>query len=149
MTAAKNRGIGRERTPFEWTLLLVSVAAALTLADRARDLRCHRNERAGRPRDRHRGVADPASGGRPLEITVTNVGGTSAENVVVEVTVGDVSREVTLELVAKGDEESATDRRAGERVGNPTRRGPELLGPVARFLDDMRNARTSHVTHLA
>jgi hypothetical protein len=50
----------------------------------------------------------PASGGRPLEITVTNVGGASAENVVVEVTVGDISREVTLELVAKGDKESAT-----------------------------------------
>ncbi len=108
MTPAKKRGIGRERTTFEWTLLLVSVAAALTLADRARDLRCSQ-ERAGRPTSRSTSRRPTsASGGRPLEITVTNVGGTSAENVVVEVTVGDVSREVTLELVAKGDEESAT-----------------------------------------
>ena len=53
-------------------------------------------------------AADPASGGRPLQIAVTNVGQTSAENVVIEVTVGDVVREVTLALVAKGDEESAT-----------------------------------------
>jgi hypothetical protein len=51
---------------------------------------------------------EPASGGRPLEISVSNVGGTSAENVIVEVTVGDLTREVNLDLVAKGDTESAT-----------------------------------------
>jgi hypothetical protein len=49
----------------------------------------------------------PASGGRPLEVTVTNVGGTSAQNVIVEVTVDDVTRDVNLDLVAKGDTESA------------------------------------------
>ena len=52
-------------------------------------------------------IGEPASGGRPLEVTVTNVGGTSALNVTVEVTVDEVVREVTLDLVAKGDEESA------------------------------------------
>jgi hypothetical protein len=36
-----------------------------------------------------------------------NVGGTSAENVIVEVTVGDVTCEVDLDLVAKGGMESA------------------------------------------
>jgi hypothetical protein len=49
------------------------------------------------------GADEPASGGRPLEVTVTNVGGTSAQNVIVEVTVGDVTREVDLDLVAKGE----------------------------------------------
>ena len=54
-------------------------------------------------------VADadgPASGGRPFEVTVTNVGGTSAENVVIEVTVSDLTRDLNLDLVAKGDTES-------------------------------------------
>jgi hypothetical protein len=50
----------------------------------------------------------PASGGRPLAVVVENLGGTSAENVIVEVTVGKVIREVDLDLVAKGDTESAT-----------------------------------------
>jgi hypothetical protein len=62
------------------------------------------------PADLRVNIADagqPASGGRPLEVTVMNVGGTSAENVIVEVTVGDVTREVDLDLVAKGDTESA------------------------------------------
>lgn len=108
MTAAKERGIRRERTSFEWALMLVSVAAALTLVA---GLAISGVTGASGPTDLEIHIAAdgvPASGGRPLEITVTNVGGTSAKNVVVEVTVGDVSREVTLELVAKGDEESAT-----------------------------------------
>ena len=49
----------------------------------------------------------PASGGRPFEVTVTNVGGTSAESIVIEVTAGDVTREMNLDLVAKGDTGSA------------------------------------------
>jgi hypothetical protein len=69
----------------------------------------------------------PASGGRPLEVMVENVGGTSAENVIVEVTVGDVTREVDLNLVAKGDTESATvwSRPAASRGG-------ELHQPLTR-----------------
>jgi hypothetical protein len=62
------------------------------------------------PADLRINIADagqPASSGRPLEVTVMNVGGTSAENVIVEATVGDVTREVDLDLVAKGDMESA------------------------------------------
>lgn len=108
MTAAKDRGIRRERTSLEWALLLVSVAAALSLVV---GLAISGMTGANGPADLEVDIAAadvPASGGRPLVITVRNVGGTSAENVVVEVTVGDVSREVTLELVAKGDEESAT-----------------------------------------
>jgi uncharacterized protein (TIGR02588 family) len=111
MTAKRpsgSSGIRRERTPFEWTLLIISVTATLAVAvglvvsgftgpRGPADLRVSVTE-----------AAEPASGGRPLEVTVTNVGGTSAENVIVEVTVGDVVREVDLDLVAKGDEESAT-----------------------------------------
>jgi uncharacterized protein (TIGR02588 family) len=102
-----SRGIRRERTPFEWMLLLASLAATLAVVvglavsglagpRGPADLRVSITEADG-----------SASGGRPLEITVTNVGGTSAENVILEVTVGDVVREVDLDLVAKGDTESA------------------------------------------
>ena len=50
---------------------------------------------------------------------VENVGGTSAENLIVEVTVGDVTREVDLNLVAKGDTESATVVVPADATGRP------------------------------
>ena len=50
---------------------------------------------------------------------VENVGGTSAENVIVEVTVGDITREVDLNLVAKGDTESATVVVPADATGRP------------------------------
>ena len=48
------------------------------------------------------------SGGVIYELTVENRGGATAENVVVEITVGEESREIEVLSVAKGDEESAT-----------------------------------------
>lgn len=110
MTAKRTsggRGLTRERTPFEWVLLVVSLSATLSVVGGLAisglagphgpaDLRVTITETGG-----------SASGGRPLEVAVTNVGGTSAENVILEVTVGDVVREVDLDLVAKGDTESA------------------------------------------
>jgi uncharacterized protein (TIGR02588 family) len=104
---AGSRGIRRERTPFELTLLVVSLAATLAVVV---GLVASRLAGPHGPTDLRVTVKDadrPASGGRPLVITVTNVGGTSAENVIVEVTVNDVTREVNLDLVAKGDTESA------------------------------------------
>ena len=102
-----SRGIRRKRTPFEWALLVVSLAATLSVV-----AGLVASGLAGPlgPTDLRVTVEDadgPASGGRPLEVTVTNVGGTSAENVIIEVTVDDVTREVNLDLVAKGDTESA------------------------------------------
>jgi hypothetical protein len=44
---------------------------------------------------------------------------TSAENVIVEVTVGDVIREVNLDLVAKGDTESAAVVVPAHAAGSP------------------------------
>ena len=101
-------GMGRKRTSFEWALLLGSLAAILAVV-----IGLVVGELSGPrgPVDVRVTVTDaggPASGGRPLEVIVTNVGGTSAEHVVIEVRVGDVVREVNLDLVAKGDEESAT-----------------------------------------
>ena len=104
---SRSSGLGRERTTFEWMLLVVSLAA--TLAVVAGLVASELFGRAG-PVDLRVSVTDTgeeASGGRTVEVTVTNVGGISAENVVIEVTVGEVVREITLDLVAKGDEASA------------------------------------------
>jgi uncharacterized protein (TIGR02588 family) len=105
--ASRNRGIRRERTPFEWALLVVSLASTLAVVA---GLVVSGLAGPRGPADLRVTVADaggPASGGRPLEVTVTNIGGSSAENVIVEVTVGEATREVDLDLVAKGDTESA------------------------------------------
>jgi uncharacterized protein (TIGR02588 family) len=116
---SRSSGIGRKRTPFEWGLLVVSLAATLAVVVGlvVSELSGHRG-----PVDLRVTVTDagePASGGRPLEVTITNVGGTSAENIIIEVTVGDVTREVTLDLVAKGDEESATVVVPDDAAGQP------------------------------
>ena len=117
--ASGSRGIRRERTPFEWALLVVSLVATVAVVA---GLAVSGLAGARGPADLRVTVADaggPASGGRPLEVTVTNAGGTSAENVIVEVTVGNVIREVNLDLVAKGDAESATVVVPTDAAGTP------------------------------
>jgi uncharacterized protein (TIGR02588 family) len=117
--ASGRRGIRRKRTPLEWALLVVSLAA--TLAVVAVLVTSGLTEPRG-PADLRVTVADvaePASGGRPLEVTITNVGGTSAVDVLVEVTVGDITREMNLDLVAKGDTESATVVVPADAAGPP------------------------------
>jgi uncharacterized protein (TIGR02588 family) len=117
--ASGSRGIGRKRTPFELALLVVSLAATLAVVV---GLLVSGLAGPRGPADLRITIADanePASGGRPLEVAVTNVGGTSAENVIVEVTVGDVTREVNLDLVAKGDTESAAVVVPADATGEP------------------------------
>ncbi|MGI8616031.1 MAG: hypothetical protein ACR2L4_04505 [Actinomycetota bacterium] len=112
-------GMGRKRTTFEWVVLLVSLAATLAVVvglvvselsgpDGPVDLRVRVID-----------AGERASGGRPLEVTVENVGGTSAQNVTIEVTVGEVVRELSLDLVAKGDEESAEVVFPADATGPP------------------------------
>jgi uncharacterized protein (TIGR02588 family) len=106
--ASGRRGLRRERTPFEWGLLLISLAATLAVVA---GLVVSGLAGPRGPADLRVTVAEAGgqtSGGRSLDITVTNVGGTSAENVIIEVSVGAVTREVNLDLVAKGDTEYAT-----------------------------------------
>jgi uncharacterized protein (TIGR02588 family) len=96
------RGIARRRTPFEWGLLAVSIAATLILAG---GLLIGGLAGSG-PADLRIAIADApggASGGRALVVTISNVGETSAAQVVAEVTVGEFVRELTIELVARGD----------------------------------------------
>ena len=117
--ASGSRGIRRQRTPFEWALLVVSLAATLAVVAGLVVSGLTGTPRPGRPpRDRRR-RGRPGQRRRPLEVTVTNVGGTSAENVIVEVTVGDVTREVNLDLVAKGDTESAAVVVPADAAGQP------------------------------
>jgi uncharacterized protein (TIGR02588 family) len=115
----KGRGVGRARTSFEWAMLTVSLAAALVVVigllvsgltgpDGPGDLRVTVAEADQR-----------ASGGRALEVTVTNVGGMSAENVIIEIIVGDVTLEVNMPLVADGETESATVVVPAETTGEP------------------------------
>jgi uncharacterized protein (TIGR02588 family) len=106
--ASGSRGLRRERTPFEWGLLLISLAATLAVVA---GLVVSGLAGPRGPADLRVTVAEAGgltSGGRSLDITVTNVGGTSAENVIIEVSVGAVTREVNLDLVAKGDTAYAT-----------------------------------------
>jgi uncharacterized protein (TIGR02588 family) len=117
--ASGARGIKRQRTPLEWALLIVSLSATLAVVA---GLVVSGFEGPRGAADLQVTIADanaPASGGRPLEVTVTNVGGTSAQNVIVEVTVGDATREVNLDLVAKGDTESAAVVVPADAAGPP------------------------------
>ena len=89
--APASRGVGRERTPFEWALLVVSLAATLAVVA---GLVLSGLAGSRGPADLQVTVAtadEPASGGQPVDVTVSNDGGTSAENVIIEVTVGDVA----------------------------------------------------------
>lgn len=117
--ASGTSGITRERTTFEWALLVVSLAATLAVAA---GLVISGLAGPRGPADLRVVVQEaeaPASGGRRLEVTVENVGGTSAENVVIEITVGIVTREVNLDLVAKGDTESAAVVVPSDAAGTP------------------------------
>jgi uncharacterized protein (TIGR02588 family) len=122
MTAKRASGGGgmtRERTAFEWTLLVVSLAAIVAVVV---GLVVSGSGGSRGPADLRVSIAfadEPASGGRPLEVTVTNAGGTSAENVIVEITVGDITREINLDLVAKGDTETATVVVPADAEGSP------------------------------
>jgi uncharacterized protein (TIGR02588 family) len=124
-----DRGIGRRRTPFEWALLVVSLAATLVVAV---GLALSQFIGPDGPADLRVGVADEgvrASGGRSLEVIVTNAGGTSSENVIVEVRVGEVAREVELDLVAKGDTESAVVVVPADAIGEPAAEVLSYMNP--------------------
>jgi uncharacterized protein (TIGR02588 family) len=122
MTAKRvsgSRGVRRKRTPLEWTLLVVSLAATLAVVAGLVVSGLAGPRGAADLRVTIADAATPASGGRPLQITVSNVGGTSAQNVIVEITLGDVTREVNLDLVAKGDSESAAVVFPTDAEGSP------------------------------
>lgn len=101
------RGLRRKRTSLELGVLVVSFLAAgavvaglvvssFTGGEGGPDLRA-----STRP------TGDARSGGTLYEVMVRNTGGETAENVVIEVTVGNETRELDILSVSKGDEEKA------------------------------------------
>lgn len=108
MSRRSSSGVRRERTRLELAVLFVSLAATasvvvgliasgVTGASGGADLVATVNDTGRR-----------ASGGTVYELTIRNRGGETAENVVVEVTVGEETRELEILSVSKGDEEVAT-----------------------------------------
>lgn len=105
MSPSKTRGVSRERTPFEVSILALSIAALLAILTSL----VVAGVRYGSGPPALRVNVTPAGsvgGGISYEVTVVNHGGTTAEDVVVGVTVGDVERQLQVPVVAKGDQES-------------------------------------------
>ena len=109
----------RERTPFEWVLLLISLAAIGTVII---GLFLYAGNQAGGEAELSVEVADTGGmleGGPQVDVTVRNTGGSGAEQVVTEVTMGGESREVTMVRIPKDDEASAVVTFPAGTTGTP------------------------------
>lgn len=103
----RTRGPARERTAFEWTLLVVALAAIGVVLS---GLFVYAAGRSGGQAElalQARDTGVRSGGNRQVELTVRNTGGAAAEQVVAEVTMGAESREVTLTRIPKDDEATA------------------------------------------
>ena len=105
----KSEGINlkRERTPFEWVLLAIASASIGAVIV---GLFLYAGHKAGGEAELTVEVTDTGKefqGGPQVELTVRNNGGSGAEEVVTEVTMGEESREVTMVRIPKDDEASA------------------------------------------
>lgn len=102
------RGLRRKRTALELVVLIVSVLAAGAVV--AGLIVSSFTGGAGAPdlRAVAHATGEERSGGVVYEVTIRNAGGETAENVVLEVTVGTELRELEILSVSKGDEETAT-----------------------------------------
>lgn len=104
MSAKQKTGrLRRQRTTFEWVILAVSVTAIAVIAG---GLTFYGLSLEGTPPELRVEVA-PAGRGDVI-VTVDNVGGTTAEDVIVLVRRGGTVREVEFRAVTKGDFEEAT-----------------------------------------
>ncbi|CAN5886796.1 hypothetical protein BH23ACT12_BH23ACT12_12210 [soil metagenome] len=109
----------RERTPFEWALLLISLAVIGTIIV---GLFLYAGHKAGGEAELSVEVADTGEmfeGGPQVEVTVRNTGGSGAEQVVTEVTMGEQTREVTMARIPKDDEASAVVTFPAGTTGTP------------------------------
>jgi uncharacterized protein (TIGR02588 family) len=100
-------GALRPRTPFGWAILSVSALAIVAVlggllayglsgSDGRADLRVEVDR-----------IGGEISGGVGYDLTIRNLGGASATDVLIILRVGDTEREIMIPLVAKGDEEQA------------------------------------------
>jgi uncharacterized protein (TIGR02588 family) len=109
----------RERTPFEWILLLVALGSIGTIVV---GLFLYAGHKAGGEAELVAEATDtgkPVDGAPQVELTVRNVGGSGAEEVLTEVTMGEESREVTMVRIPKDDEATAIVSFPAGTTGTP------------------------------
>ncbi len=120
MTRAARSKLRRERTPFEIAVLVVAltataaIVAGLVVAGLSGGKGGPNLVVSVGPAAEHR------SGGIVFEIVVRNEGGATADNVTLEATLGEETREITIVSVAKGDEERAGVVFPPDATGTPT-----------------------------
>lgn len=107
-TKASALALRRERTPFEWILLVVALGSIGTVVI---GLFLYAGRKAGGEAELVAEAVDtgkPVEGAPQVELTVRNTGGSGAEEVITEVTMGEETREVTMARIPKDDEGTAT-----------------------------------------
>jgi uncharacterized protein (TIGR02588 family) len=105
--SSESLNLRRERTTFEWALLTVALAAIGTVIV---GLFLYAGHKAGGEAELQIEVADTGkmvAGGPQVEVTVKNVGGSGAEEIVSEVKMGEETREVVMTRIPKDDQASA------------------------------------------
>ncbi|HVE75136.1 MAG TPA: hypothetical protein VND22_00020 [Actinomycetota bacterium] len=102
-SAKKKTDLKRKRTAFEWAIGIVAAACITTMVGGL----VYYGFTAGTGPPDLAATITPEGEGK-YTLTVTNKGGTTAEDVVVEVTSGEDVQEVQFLAVAKGHKEEAT-----------------------------------------
>lgn len=118
-SSSKTEGLKRDRTPFEWVLLLISLATIGTVIV---GLFLYAGHQAGGEAELSveiTGTGEGFGGGPQVEVTVRNTGGSGAEQVVTKVTMGEQTREVTMVRIPKDDEASAVVTFPAGTTGTP------------------------------
>lgn len=106
-TKSSALALKRERSAFEWILLLVALGSIGTVVV---GLFLYAGHKAGGEAELVAEVVDtgkPVKGAPQVELTVRNTGGSGAEEVITEVTMGEETREVTMVRIPKDDEATA------------------------------------------
>lgn len=108
MTPAKRTGVKRDRTPLEIVVLILSLLGILSIVGGLAWYGVTSDGSQAELSADINGPTDESEIGKIYEVTVSNDGGTTAEEVVVEVVAGDTTREIQFRAIAKGDQEKAT-----------------------------------------
>lgn len=100
----KPQSLKRGRTPFEWALLVISLASIAAVLV---GLFLYAGDTAGEQAALEASVEDTGrkiNGGPEFLVTLTNKGGSGAEDIVVEVKIGGETRELVFVRIAKDEE---------------------------------------------
>ena len=98
----------RKRTAFEISVLVAAIAAVSLVFVGLILARFSGAEGPADLRTSIRATGEQGSGGLLYEVLIRNVGGETAENVVIEASIGEEIREAEVLSVSKGDEERVT-----------------------------------------